>query len=82
MMRIMCDEDDAYKNDEDDAKKVLHSSSSSTHSIIYIDIIIKMILLSFAMVIFHQINVDYRLPFYIKETTFINMVYSMVHNPP
>ena len=37
-MRISVYEDDAHKNDEDDAKKVLHSSSSSTHSIIYIDL--------------------------------------------
>ena len=41
MMRMMADEDDAHKNDEDDAKKVLHSSSScsSKHSIIYIDVL-------------------------------------------
>ena len=35
-MRMMCDEDDAHKNDVDDAKKALHSSSSKL-SIIYID---------------------------------------------
>ena len=31
MMRMMADEDDAHKNDEDDAKKVLHSSSILLH---------------------------------------------------
>ena len=36
-MRMMHDEDDAHKNDEDDAKNVLHSSSSSKLSIIYVD---------------------------------------------
>ena len=30
-MRMMADEDDAHKNDEDDAKKVLHSSSILLH---------------------------------------------------
>ena len=40
-MRMMHDEDDAQKYDEDDAKNVLHSSSSSSSSklsIIYMDI--------------------------------------------
>ena len=36
-MRMMVDEDDAHKNDEDDLKKVSHSSSSSKLSIINID---------------------------------------------
>ena len=45
MMRIMHDEDDAHKNDEDDAKKVLHSSSSSSKlSIIYIDYVTEVLL--------------------------------------
>ena len=47
MMRMMCDGDDVHKNDEDDAKKVLHSSSSSSskYSIKYIDVIIFYVLI-------------------------------------